>query len=316
MARRRPNCRALSPVVGDVMLVAVVLVLGAVSAGALFGVAETGDPAPTVTLDLDPIEDRPTTRLRHTHGAVLDGDRLRLRGVADPDAATGRKIAAGDAITVAPVADRIVVVWSGDRDTSHVLSRLAVADPLPVPDRRCGFVDSETNGGVDAITVDGIVVACDVVTDEQVTVQNGGVVIGDAISDAKAFDGDDATVYGDLDVAAVANLQTGTITGDVTSQTADVKLDDATVEGAVNAEKVAEATGGTVVGGDVVSQTADAKVIDSTVEGSVTADDTVKLDGATVTGHVYADPADLDCTDSTIAGRDCGAYSPRPRSEW
>lgn len=315
MTRNEESSRALSPVVGIVLLIGIVVALVAVSGTIFFGLADTNDPAPDVVFEHERTGDRSEHALRHVGGDELDGDELELRGVADPDSPAGRALAAGDNLSFYPTADEVEVVWYGD-DTSYVLTSVDVEEPLPDPDEGCDWVDDETNSGVDPITIDDTVVDCDVKTDEQVTVRNGGIVVGDAISDVKDFDGDDATVYGDVDVEDVVNLQDGTITGDATSRTADVKVGNGTVDGSVNAQKVAEVTDGTAVEGDVVSHTKDAKVLDSDVEGSVTADGTVKLDGATVEGDVYVDPADFDCTDSTIDGEDCSSYSPRDPSDW
>lgn len=315
MTRNEESSRALSPVVGIVLLIGILVALVTVSGSIFFGLADTNDPAPDVVFEHERTGDRSEHALRHRGGDELDGDELELRGVADPDSPAGKALSAGDNLSFYPTADEVEVVWYGD-DTSYVLTSVDVEDPLPDPDEGCDWVDDETNSGVDPITIDDTVVNCDVQTDEQVTVRNGGIVVGDAISDVKDFDGDDATVYGDVDVEDVFNLQDGTITGDATSRTADVKVGNGTVEGSVNAQKVAEVTDGTVVEGDVESHTKDAKVLDSDVEGSVTADGTVKLDGATVEGDVYADPANFDCTDSTIDGEDCSSYSPRDPSDW
>lgn len=316
MVRRSEDTRAVTPVVGAVLLVGVLVALGAVGGYVILGLADAGDPVPVVSLELRDSDDRAAYELVHEHGDTLDGDDLKLRGTANPESPAGTTVAAGDELSFYPTSETVSVVWYGESDTSHVLTTVEIEDPLPAPDEGCEWVDAETNGGADSITISGIVVNCDVRTDEQVTVTNGGIVFGDAVSDLKDFDGDGATVYGDVDVEAVANLQDGTITGDTVSRTADVKLGNASVDGSVIAETVAELTDGSVVEGDLQSRTKDAKVLNSTVEGSVTADGTVKLDGASVEGNVYVDPSDLDCTNSTINGEDCGSYSPRDPSEW
>lgn len=315
MERRGPGERAVSPVVGTLLLVGIVVVLGAVAAVVMFGLAEETDAAPTVVLDGEPVSDSYDYRLVHGGGERLDGDDLELRGAADPRVASGRWIGAGDAVEFYPTSERVTVVWRGDDGSSYELAELRVAEPLPVPDEDCGWVDDQTDGHTDPITVDGTVVDCDVATDGQVTVRNGGVVVGEVVSDARELDADDATVYGSVDVEKVLNLQTGTIRGDATSRTGDAKVEDATVGGAVVAETVAEVTDSTVAG-NVRSRTKDAKVFRSDVEGSVTANGTVKLEDATVAGDVYVDASDFDCTNTTIGGTDCGSYSPRDPSAW
>ncbi|WP_324756812.1 polymer-forming cytoskeletal protein [Haloarcula montana] len=308
--------RAISPVVGTVLLVAIVLVLSTVGAGMFFSLTDETDPRPTVVLGGEQTESA-QHELRHRSGETLDGDRLEFQGVADSEAAAGETLSSGDSLLVYPTAEEIQIVWYGDNDESYVLTTVSVEDTLPEPDENCGWVDAETNGGTDEITIDNEVVNCDIETDGQVKIRNGGVVIGDVVSDLKELDGDNAEVYGDVTVEAVLNLQDGRITGSATSRTADVKLGNATVERSVEAEKVAEVTDGSTVQGDVESNTKDSKVLgDSVVEGSVTADGIVKVQDSEIQGDVYIDPADFDCTNATIGGQDCGSYTPKDPNKW
>jgi flagellin-like protein len=309
--------RGISPVIGTVLLVGIVVILIAVSAALFFGIADTSDPAPRIVMDADSQDDGVEYTLRHERGDTVDGDNVRLEGAADPDATVGDRLTAGYEVTVYPTAEEIAVVWYDDRDTSYVLTTVEVSRAFPEPDEGCDWVDDESNGGSDPITIDGLVVNCDVETNDQVEVQNGGAVVGEVVSDSKELDADDAEIYGDVDVEKVLNVQNGTVTGDATSRTADVKIHTgSTVEGSVEAEKVAEVTDGSEVEGDVQSRSKDAKILDSTVGGAVTANGTVKLDGADVAGHVYADPSDFDCTDSTINGESCGSYTPKDPENW
>lgn len=310
--------RGLSPVVGAVLLVAIVVVLSALVGTIMFGLTDETDPRPAVTLDLTTADEPGQQWITHRQGEGLDGDRLRLRGVANPDGIAGSRLIADARHKVWPVEERIEVVWFGDNDESYVIQEFEV-DPdtlLPPPDEGCAWVDAESNGGTDQVKIDDLVVNCDVETDELVEVRNGGTVVGDTVSRSKELDADDARFYGSVTVEKVANLQNVSVTGSVTSDTADVKLDDSTAESSVTAAKVAEAIDGSTVDGDLVSETKDAKVLNSTVSGSVTANGTVKLDGATVEGDVYADSGDFDCTDSEINGSDCGPYSPKDPGEY
>ncbi|WP_058366523.1 type IV pilin [Haloparvum sedimenti] len=309
--------RAISPVVGVVILVGIVALLAGTGGVLILGLADDPDPAPGATLDVEAAGDGLHHALVHGGGDTIDGDALAIRGAADPDAAAGTRLTAGTAVELYPVDEEIMVVWRGDDDTTHVLTTATVDRTLPEPDRTCEWVDEETDGGADPITIDGLVVDCDVETDEGITVSDGGVVVGESASGAKDFDGDDATVYGDVAVEKVVNIQTGTVRGSVVSRTADAKLGNVTVDGSVTARKVVEVLAGSAVGGDVESENNTVKVFDSTVEGAVVAADgeQVKLDNATVEGHVYVDEAAFDCTDSTIDGRDCGSYTPRDPDE-
>lgn len=308
--------RAVSPVIGTVLLIAIVVALGGVGAVVFFGSAETSDPAPSVHFDNEDSDGEFEQRLIHDGGDKLDGERVELRGAADPDTIAGENLSAGDEVSFYAVDEEVRVVWYSESDTSYVLSTIEAEETIPEPDEGCDWVDDETNGGVDQITINGIVVNCDVDTNDQITVRNGAILIGEALSGSKELDLDDSDVFGDVNVEKVLNGQDSDIMGDATSRTEDVKVDNGTVGGSIDAEKTAEATSGTVVEGDMESQTSDAKVLQSTVEGSVTADDIVKLDDALVEGHVYADPSDFDCTDSTINGQDCSSYTPRDPSNW
>lgn len=365
MSDRRHRSRAISPVVGVALLVAIVLVLSALTAGYLVGLSEEREPAPEVVLALEDADTPGDGAIVHRQGERLDGDQVRLRGVADPQTLAGEELAAGIRKDVVPTAETIEVIWLGADDTSYRLAEFSV-DPsavVPAPDVACSWVDSETNGGTDDITIDGLVVNCEVVTDRVIELRNGGVIIGDTRSDTKLLDVDGGQIHGDVVVEKDANIQDGVVTGSVTAHIEGVKLDNGTVDGSVTAEKGVDVDPDSSVGGDVVSQakgvdlqsasvdgdvtaaeivavqdgsvggsvdtpdqidvtdgssvsgpvTSDddqVKVLDSTISGPIVTDGSVKLDGATVEGDVYVDAADFDCTDSTVDGADCGAYSP------
>ncbi|WP_436930008.1 type IV pilin [Halosimplex halobium] len=313
MSRLDRRDRGLSPVIGATLLVAIVVVLAVVAGGVVLGLTEEREPAPEVRLSLESAGDLPGEHaLVHDHGEALDGDDVRLRGVANDEALAGADFAAADSRRVYATDETVEVVWFGDHDTSYVLQEFTVdADAtVPSPDEGCDWVDAETDGGTDDAKVDGIAVACDVETDKVIELQNGGAVVGDAVSHAKLVDLDDSRIYGDVTVEKDVNVQDGTVGGSVRARTENVKVDGATVGGAVRAEKTVEVIDGGSVGGDAESDEKSVKVLDSSVDGSVTADEGVKLDGATVGGEVFVDPAEFDCTDSTIGGEDCSEYSP------
>lgn len=126
--------RAVTPVVGAVLLFAIVVGVSAITGALVLGLADSGDPAPVATFQVQPT-DGSAVRLVHTDGDVVDGDRLRLRGVqsADSDAFADREVGAGTAATVAPVDDEITVVYRADdaRDSSYVLETLTVPGGVP-----------------------------------------------------------------------------------------------------------------------------------------------------------------------------------------
>lgn len=316
MAGRYGGTRAVSPVIGTILIVAIVVVLAAVGASMFLTLTDETDPQPNAVLEDEETDDT-THELVHRGGETLDGDRIELRGVADSQVAAGKRLSSGDTITFYPIEEEITVVWYGTNGESYALKTVTVDQTLPEPDENCDWVDSETNGGVDPITIDNIVVNCDVDIDDQIEIQNGGVVIGDSISDLKDLDADNAKVYGDVTVEKVLNLQDGQITGRATSQTEDVKIGNGNVEGSIEAEKVAEVTDESTVEGDVQSHTKDSKILgDSVVEGSVTADGIVKVQDSVIEGDVYVDPSDFDCTNSEINGESCASYTPKDPSNW
>lgn len=309
--------RGVSPVIGVALLLAVLVVLSAVSAGMLLSLSEEREPAPAVTMSLEPENTGALHRLVHEHGDVLDGDTVEIRGVANSDTLAGKELSTGDRYRVVPTSTTVEVVWYGEHDTSYVVHTFTVPDDetVPEPDRRCPWVDTESNGGTDDVEINGEVVACEVETDKVIDVENGGVVIGDTRSDQKEVDADDAWFYGDVWVDNNLNIQNGTITGSVTSNDL-VKVDNSTVGRSIDAVDTIEVVSGSSVGGDVVSDGGLVKVLSSDVDGSIATDGSVKLQNATVDGDVYVDDVDFDCTDSTIDGQECDAYSPRDPGDY
>jgi len=126
--------RGLSPVVGVALLIAIVVAVAAVSAGLILGLAEPNDPAPTATFDIESADAAGEVVIRHAGGDTIDGDRLRIAGVADSDtdAFAGDRVATGTTATVAPTDDDIELVWaSEERDNSAVVARLDTAVSVP-----------------------------------------------------------------------------------------------------------------------------------------------------------------------------------------
>lgn len=328
MVRAPRDDRAVSKVVGVVLLVAIAVVLAAVATAMAFGLTQEREPAPEVVLDLAYDGDGAVHQFAHDQGERLDGEKLTLRGTADPDGLAGSELAAGQRTPVYPTDDAVTVVWTGEHGTTYTLDTFETEATVPEPDEGCPWVDVETNGGTDDITIDATVVDCDVRTDRVIEVRNGGVVIGATTSDANVLDGDDATFYGDVSVEDTANLQDSAVHGAVTSRTADVKVDassvdgpvsaatevevfaDSTVGGSLTADDEIEVLDGSSIDGDVQSDDDLVKVLDSDVAGSLITEGDVKLDGATVEGEVYVDGT-FDCTDATIGGQNCGGYTPR-----
>lgn len=303
--------RAISPVTGVVLLVAIVVVLVSGAAAAIFDLTQERESQPEVALEMEVEDDGFTHALELTHGSALDGDKVTLRGAADPDALSGTELSASDDVQILPIEEEIKVVYTGEHGSSYLLRTFEPDQTFPDPDEGCEWVETESDGGTEKIKVTGIVVNCDLETIKDIEVESYAVVIGNVDSDNNQLDADDVKIYGDVDVEDVANLQDGEIKGSVVSQTADVKIGNGTVGGSIEAGKVIEVVDGSSVDGDLTNDDKTVKVDDSTVSGSIVTEGDVKLQDATIEGDVYVDPADFDCTSSTINGEDCSTYTPK-----
>jgi flagellin-like protein len=338
--RGKTDERGISPVIGVVLLVGIVVALVAVSAVLFLGLTEERDPAPEVSLSLE-ADDRPAQHtLKHDTGDTLDGDKVELRGAADPEALDGQELTAGGTESVYPVEQSIEVVWFGENGASYVLWEFEVKpdETVPEPEEGCEWVDEETDSGTESAKVE-TVVNCDVETEKIIEVQNGGVIVGEVVSGNKGLDADDAQIYGDAHVADVFNLQDGVIAGSATSDTAEVKLTNGTVGGSAMAESKVEllkqskvegdttsATGvvdvqsQSAIEGDAIAESDEVKVDSGTISGAVFGSGGLDLDDATVEGHVYVDDTDpdidFDCTNSIINGQNCDDYTPKDPDDY
>ncbi|QSG10138.1 type IV pilin N-terminal domain-containing protein [Halapricum desulfuricans] len=322
------GARGISPVVGVALLIIIVTLLGAVSATMVFDLSEEREPAPEVALEME-VENASAGEyvLRHDSGETLDGDKVEILGLEDPDTIDEMRFVAGDERTVVPTDETVTVIYHGEHGTIYTLREFSV-DPslgssddglsLPSADEGCSWVDTESDGGTEDVKVeDGLVVDCDVTTEKIVEVFDGGAVTGDTESEGNAIDVDDGTLYGDATAEKVVNVQDGAVHGTVVSTTADVKIDDSYVNESIQGAKVVEVINGGTVEGDAVSTNKEVKVNSgSTVEGDVTSGDSVKLTDATVEGDVYIDEGDFDCTDSTIDGESCSEYDPKDPDDY
>jgi flagellin-like protein len=110
--------RAISPVVGSALLLAIIVSLAVVAGGLVLGLGEEQPTAPEAALALQPVDASDDYRLVHQSGAAIDGDRLRIDGAADPDSLAGTEFGAGDTVRITPAADEIEVVWRDDASAS------------------------------------------------------------------------------------------------------------------------------------------------------------------------------------------------------
>ena len=299
----------MSPVVGTVLLVAIVVALSALVAAIAFGTGGPREPAPDVVLELEQT-DRPVAHeLVVEGGDTLVGEKVEFRGTADEDPLAGR-LRAGESVTVYPVEDTVRVVWFGEYTTTQILATFDPDPDLPPVDERCNWVEDH------APDVDiNLVVDCNVITAGDAEILSSGVVIGEVDTD-DPVDVDHGTVYGSVASDGAADLDGAFVSGDVTAGGDATITDGSTVRGAVETGPSGDidADGGSQLGGPVVA--GDDVALDSvTVGGDVRAPD-VDISDSTVTGHVYAPSGSFSCSDSTINGQDCGSYTPRDPDEF
>jgi len=151
----RPD-RALSPVIGTVLLVAIVALLAGFTAAVLTGATERKPPAPTVEADLDPTEAPGEFELRHVAGETLDGDRLVVRGIENPDVLAGERLVAGETVTVTPVEETVTLVWFEDvaDPVSYTLQTFDI-NPEDVGTRFDGTIFTGSPSGIKSVEGDG-----------------------------------------------------------------------------------------------------------------------------------------------------------------
>jgi FlaG/FlaF family flagellin (archaellin) len=118
--------RAISPVVGGALLIVIVVLLATVTGAIALDIADDEPPAPTTRLELDSVQSC-KFQLVHRGGDEIDGDRITVQGIQNPDALTGRHLTAEDGVPVTPSNDTVRVVWNApDDDTDHVLREFNV----------------------------------------------------------------------------------------------------------------------------------------------------------------------------------------------
>jgi len=316
----------VSPVVGTVLLVAIVVVLAGLAASFALGTGGPREPAPEVVLELEPT-DRPVAHeLTVESGDPLVGEKIELRGTSDGTPLTGR-LKAGETVTVYPLESTVEVVWFGEYDTTQILATFDADPDLPAVDEGCNWV--EDNGpDVDI----NIVVECDVITVGDADVLSSGVVIGEVDTD-QPVDVDHGTVYGPVSSNNAADLDNAKVTGNVEAGGDVTVTDESTIGGSLTTGSAGSINvdGGSTVGGSVVAgdditlngvtvegdvDAPDVDIADSTVESDVVGSSVVQLDGVTVTGDVYAPSGSFSCSDSTVDGQDCSSYTPKDPSEY
>ncbi|NLV08469.1 type IV pilin [Halomicrobium mukohataei] len=149
--------RSVSPVVGVVLLVAIVVLLVAAAGTFVFGLADQQTPAPTAKLSLEPIADSEQYALVHHSGDRIDGTRVTVRGVDDPDTLAGEELVAGTEVPLLPRRETIRLVWQDGSDdpSSYILAEFDLDPGAVVEGLGDGTVFTGSTAGVRAVEGDG-----------------------------------------------------------------------------------------------------------------------------------------------------------------
>ena len=219
------DTRGISPVVGTMLLVGIVILLSVAVAALAFGLSEPAETAPTATLEMTARDCE--HELRHTAGDPIDGNRIELVGVEDPDAMAGRTLTAGDRIQLVPTADQVELIYgSSDPNGDAVVERFSV-DTDAIGGRGCqATLYTATGGSIDSLAGDGSPVTTLSATADASALGPADVdLTGDGTDDTPFVEGGDAVV--------VTNATNGTTT----------LADDGDVPGTIEGSKTRLAVG-------------------------------------------------------------------------
>jgi hypothetical protein len=285
------NGRGISPTVGAVLLVALGVTMATVAAVAVLDISGEREPQPSAVLDVEVGADGVTHVLTHDGGESIDGDRVTLRGAANDSVLAGERISTNDEVQFYPVDENVSFVYTGEFGTTYLISTFETEATVPEPDVGCGWVQEQTDGGTDSITVDRVV-DCDIDTDGQVTVNSGGAVLGSVTSNNNGVTIQHGDVYQTVTASGDVTLENGTVTRSIAADGGVTvgSSESATVDGDITAGGQTDINNASVDGD--IETTGDISIEDSVVSGSATAD------GA------------FTCENSTIDGERCSEYTP------
>lgn len=224
--------RAISPVIGTVLFLAIVLLLVAIAGAYIFQLTDQQDPAPQARLTMEPVESSNDYRLIHISGDTIDGDRLVIRGISNSDTLAGTEFSAGDSVRVTPSEEDLRIVWEEQQQapSSYTLTTFEVtlssgSSSAPLPD---SVVFTGTSGGILNITGDGgststisttadpagLGPASDIDSDRTAEVpyvdSNGGVRLVETDDGSETLLADDSDISGDIIQRTETRLAVGT----------------------------------------------------------------------------------------------------------
>lgn len=127
--------RAVSPVVGVALLIAITVILAAVIGGVVLGLGTSSADAPQASLQFQ-FEDNSTLLVNHAGGDSLNASNIevRTRGNATVDSGIGGELSAGEQGTVslddnAVAGDEVSIVWMDPNSQDEVVLGSAEYQP-------------------------------------------------------------------------------------------------------------------------------------------------------------------------------------------
>lgn len=225
MRRRwRGDNRGVSPVIGVVLLVAVGIALVSLTAVMIFDTTDETPPAPTSKFEVEQTTDGYV--LKVIAGDTIDGDRVTIQGLSDPDVLAGREFGSGDTVQITPTEQTIEIIWEEQTENgvSYELQTFALEPLSPITPFPTGTVFTETTGDeIVQIAGDGAVRTLY----DDATVDGLGAA-GTALGDDATvpFVADDETVSivdADGDATEVAN--SGDINGSIATDKTRLAVD-------------------------------------------------------------------------------------------
>lgn len=222
--RSQRDDRGLSPVIGAVLLVAIAIALVSLTAVMIFGTTDETPPAPTSKFEVTQADGEYV--LEVTAGDTIDGDRVTIQGLEDPNVLAGREFAPGDSVKIAPTERTIEIIWEEQAEdgVSYELQTFAVEPRSPIVPFPTGTVFTGTGSEIVQIAGDGGAVRT---LYDDATVYGLGAA-GTAVSDGATvpYVADDETVgIVDVDGEATEVADSGDISGSIATNETRLAVD-------------------------------------------------------------------------------------------
>lgn len=324
--------RAVSPVIGVVLMIGIFAILMAAIGAFVVGFSPTQPPPDTemayvedgasgvglqVVMDVGDEVDAENVEFQLDDGTACDG----WDGSGPIETGDETMILDCDGTDQLDPGDRVQAIWSdGTGSRSAVLDSYEVRGTVHFADLTCSDLES-----MDPVIIDDEVVSCEHLNvDTNIEVKNDGILVGNGTSAKDRIDITDGTIEGDADADGELDIVRSGVDEDVTAGD-DVDLDDSTVGGDVSTGKVADVLENSrvdgdltstkvatveesSVGGTVESEDEEVKVIDATVDDGVAAEDKVEIQsGSTVGGTVESRTGAVDVVGGSSVADDISA---------